>query len=90
MQEIVPTENKVCEHYLTSSGALMSTSTIKSNRYFKANCIRDDLMFDQNMSKYEQVINWSISKIIRKLKSMAVSLTEKQKQLSDKKGFVVR
>ena len=68
----------------------MSTSTIKSNRYFKANCIRDDLMFDQNMSKYEQVINWSISKIIRKLKSMAVSLTEKQKQLSDKKGFVVR
>ena len=45
----MPTDNMESESYLTKSGYLASVSTSKSNKFFKAKRIRDDLMF--NMKK---------------------------------------
>ena len=43
--EKLPTNNLVCERYLATFGYLSSLSAKRSNKFFKAKRIRDDLMF---------------------------------------------
>ena len=40
----IPTENMPAERYLAKFGYLASVSAAKSNRFFKAKRIRDDMM----------------------------------------------
>ena len=44
-----PTENLACERYLSPFQALAGVSATKSNKFFKAKQIRDDLMFDKDV-----------------------------------------
>ena len=46
----IPTENMASERYLARFGSLASISAAKSNRFFKAIRIRDDLMFKKSLS----------------------------------------
>ena len=57
-------------------GYLASLSAARSKKFFKANRIWDDLMFDSN--KKEKDIEKSSNKIIRSLKSMEVTWTKQQ------------
>lgn len=43
----IPSENMICERNLAKFGYLASISAVHSNKYFKANRIRDDLMFSE-------------------------------------------
>ena len=45
-------------------GALAAISAAKSNKFFKAKRMRDDLVFDKNMNESEQVPDNKTSKMI--------------------------
>ena len=47
----LPTNNLNCERYLAKFGYLASKSDQKSNRFFKAKRIKDDLMFTNHSSE---------------------------------------
>ena len=67
VRECVPTGNLKCEHYLSRFGGLASVSAAKSNRFYKAKRIRDDLMFDTKMSNDEAKVNKSTRNVIEEL-----------------------
>ena len=75
----IPSENLVCETYLEKFGYLASISTARSNQYFKAERIRDDLMFDF-VEKKEEDIEKSSCQIMKSFKSMEVIWTTGQEQ----------
>ena len=75
----LPTENLPCERYLSRFGGLAGVSAAKSNKFFKANYIRDNLMFDKKMTEDEEVEK-TTRNILNQLKSMEVSWTTDQKQ----------
>ena len=75
----LPMENLACEHYLSRFGVLVAVSAAKSNKFFKAKRIRDDLMFDKKMTNEEEVGKVT-KKILNDLKSMEVSWMTKQKE----------
>ena len=84
--ECVPTENLKCERYLARFGGLASVSAAKSNRFYKAKSIRDDLMFETKMTNDKKIdVTASTTKIINQLKNMERDWTAIQKQrLRDK------
>ena len=63
----LPSENLVCERYLDNIGYLAA----RSNKFFKAKRIQDDLMFD--FDKKEKDIEKASNKIINSLKSVEVT-----------------
>lgn len=76
----IPTENLACERYLARFGSLAAVSAARSNKFFKATRIRDDLMFEKHIVKDEEVINKESKKIIEELKKMELDWTDSQKQ----------
>ena len=66
-RDCLPTENLRCERYLTRFGGLASLSAAKSNRFFKAKRIRDDLMFETKMNFQEKDVSKSTKDIIEQL-----------------------
>ena len=75
----IPTENLPCERKLSQFGALAGVSAAKSNKFFKAKRIRDDLMFDKNMTKED--ITTTTKKVLSDLKCMELTWTEDQRKL---------
>ena len=75
----LPTENLLCERYLSRFGSLAEVSAAKRNKFFKAKRIRDDLMFD-NKKMTEDEVEKTTRNVLNKLKSMEVSWTTIQKQ----------
>ena len=78
----ISTNNLSCERYLSRMGGLASLSAAKSNKFFKAKRIRDDLMFEKYMcaEDEEEAITKATRNIIGKLKLMELIWTDKQKQ----------
>ena len=64
------TENLPCERYLSRFGGLAGVSAAKSNKFFKAKRIRDDLMFHKNMLNEEEEMANVAKNILNDLKSM--------------------
>ena len=75
----IPSENLVCERYLAKFGYLDSISAARSNKYFKAKRIRDDLMLDA-LEKKEEDIEKSSCQTMKSLKPMEVIWTTGQEQ----------
>ena len=73
----IPTENMEAERYLTHFGYLASVSAAKSNRFFKANRIRDDMMFQSSLYTEEEVSR-ATKRIIKNLNEMEVDWTKEQ------------
>ena len=80
----LPSENLVCERYLAKFGYLASISAARSNKFFKAQRIRDDLMFNVT-EKNEEDVKKSCFKIIKSLQEMEVEWTKSQKEVSKKR-----
>ena len=76
----LPTENLACERYLSQFGALAGVSAAKSNKFFKAKRIRDDLMFNKEMSDGEEEIVKATNNILNHLKSVEISWTADQRR----------
>ena len=76
----LPTENLTCERYLSRFGALAGVSAAKSNKVFKAKRIRDDLMFDKEMSHGEEEFVKARNNILNHLMSMEISWTADQRR----------
>ena len=77
-RENIPTENMEAERYLAKFGYLASISAVRSNKFFKAQRIRDDLMFNASMSSEEDV-DKSARRIRKALNEMELSWTKEQK-----------
>ena len=76
----LPTENLACERYLSQFGALAGVSAAKSNKFFKAKRIRDDLMFDKEMYDGEEEVVKATNNILNHLKSVEISWTADQRR----------
>ena len=76
----LPTENLKCERYLSRFGGLASLSAAKSNRFYKAKRIRDDMMFETRMNQYEKDVSKSTKDVIDQLKKMEKEWTKQQKE----------
>ena len=74
----LPTENLETERYLAKFGWLASQSAARSNKNFKAQRIRDDLMFETN--KKAESLNKKNLAIFKNLKSMEMNWTTEQKE----------
>lgn len=74
----LPTENLETERYLAKFGWLASQSAARSNKNFKAQRIRDDLMFETK--KRAECLDKKKSEIFKKLKAMELNWTDDQKQ----------
>ena len=80
-RECIPTENMSCERYLARFGGLASVAAAKSNRFFKAKRIRDDLMFETKMSSEKDIdVDKATKRIIKQLNAMELDWTESQKK----------
>ena len=76
----IPTENiGTCERYLARFGGLAGVSAAKSNKFFKAKRIRDDLMFVKEMTDDEEMAK-ATKKVLQELKSMELTWTKEQKE----------
>ena len=73
------TENLACEQYLSQFGALAGVSAAKSNKFFKAKHIRDDLMFNKEVSDGEEEVVKATNNILNHLKSIEISWTANQR-----------
>ena len=80
----IPGDNLNCERYLAKFGALAAVSASKSNKFFNAKRIRDDMLFSVNMTN-EEDIKLSSEKIFKELNSMEFEWTERQKQCMKQK-----
>ena len=78
-RENIPTENIESERYLAKFGYLASVSASKSNKFFKAKRIRDDLMF--NEASTEENVKKSTRQITKVLNEIEMKWTEHQKQI---------
>ena len=78
-RENIPTENMVSERYLAKFGYLASISAARSNKFFKAKRIRDDLMFAETSNEIN--VDRCYSKVTKVLNEMEVSWTKGQKEL---------
>ena len=72
------------ERYLARFGYLASVSACKSNKYFKAKRIRDDLMFNGNMATEEDVSK-STLRITKSLMLLELNWTKSQKEVWNSK-----
>ena len=75
----IPTENMEAERYLARFGYLASVSAAKSNRFFKANRIRDS-MFQTSLHAEEEALSKATQRIIQNLNEMEVKWTQEQRK----------
>ena len=72
----LPTENMPAERCLSRFGYLASLSAHRSNKFFKAKRIKDDMMFYSSRESNKEVAS---KKVLKALKDMEVSWTHDQK-----------
>ena len=75
----IPTENMEAERYLSRFGYLASVSAAKSNKFFKASRIRDDMMFQTTMEDKKESMTKATKRIVKRLNEMEVDWTKDQK-----------
>ena len=75
----LPTENLVCERYLSSFGLLASESAMHSNKKFTGKRIRDDLMFDKHEKESTKPFHPASSRQVFQMDEMEKVWTEEQK-----------
>ena len=76
----LPTENLNAERYFRKFDRLATVSAAKRNRFFKANRIRDDLMFVSTMDEQTVRSPQSSKKILDKLDEMELTWTISQRE----------
>ena len=81
----LPTENLVCERYLSTFGGLAGESAAHSNKKFTGKRIRDDLMFDKQESECTNQFNAASNQVVKILDGMEKEWTEEQKAEKKKK-----
>ena len=72
----IPTENMEAERYLSRFGYLASVSAAKSNKFFKASRIRDDMMFKTTMKEEKESLTKTTKRIVKRLNEMEVDWTK--------------
>ena len=75
----IPTENMEAERYLARFGHLASVSASRSNKFFKAKRIRDDMMFTSTAADIQNATETTSRRVIKKLNQMEVDWTAKQR-----------
>jgi hypothetical protein len=76
----IPTENLTAERYFSEFDRLATVSAANRNRFFKANRIRDDLMFVSTMDEQTDRSPESSKKILKKLDEMELTWSTLQRQ----------
>ena len=77
----LPTENLSAERYLAKFGYLVSVSASKSNKFFKAKRIQDDMMFNVNLTVGEEEVTKLTKRVTKILKEMELQWTASQKHV---------
>jgi len=76
----IPTENLTAERYFSEFDRLATVSAAKRNRFFKANRIRDDMMFISSMDDQANRSSESTKRILKQLDEMEMTWSAQQRQ----------